>query len=273
MTDLIDAHIAHIRAGGYAGTTTADREELLRRMDRDLPMGLDQATTEELADWLARPGWSAETRATYYTHLRGFYTWACHPNSPILDWDPSAGLIRPRRPDAEPRPCTDAELAHILDHAVMPYGTWARLAAFGGLRCCEISVIDRVDITSAALHLRGKGGVLATVPMHPEIWRVVEPLPPGPVARDIDGTRLTPGQVSTRAGEYFRRHLHLRVSMHKLRHWYGTNLLRSGANIRVVQKNMRHKTLATTARYTAVTDREREIAVAALPVPRTDAPA
>lgn len=41
MSDLIEGHIAHIRAAGYSTVTITDREEVLRRVDRDLPYGLD----------------------------------------------------------------------------------------------------------------------------------------------------------------------------------------------------------------------------------------
>lgn len=42
---------------------------------------------------------------------------------------------------------------------------------------------------------------------------------------------------------------------------YGTNLLRGGANIRVVQELMRHESLATTAGYLQVEESERVEAI------------
>ena len=39
---------------------------------------------------------------------------------------------------------------------------------------------------------------------------------------------------------------------HQLRHWYGTNLLASGVDLRIVQELMRHKSVATTQLYTLV---------------------
>ncbi len=51
---------------------------------------------------------------------------------------------------------------------------------------------------------------------------------------------------------------------HRCRHTYATTLLRSGANIRVVQSLMRHQGLAVTARYLEVNDDERTAAVGRL---------
>ena len=48
MSDLIHAHLAHLRAGGYAPKTVGDRAKILDRLDRDLPYGIEQVGTEDL---------------------------------------------------------------------------------------------------------------------------------------------------------------------------------------------------------------------------------
>ena len=50
-------------------------------------------------------------------------------------------------------------------------------------------------------------------------------------------------------------------SHHRCRHAYGTALLASGANLRVVQELMRHESVTSTQMYTRVTDDERRRAV------------
>ncbi|MET9199038.1 tyrosine-type recombinase/integrase [Gordonia sp. NPDC003585] len=58
---------------------------------------------------------------------------------------------------------------------------------------------------------------------------------------------------------------------HCLRHHYGTELVRGGADLRVVQELMRHSSLATTAIYTAVSDdRKREAIERLAQRPRPD---
>ena len=57
-------------------------------------------------------------------------------------------------------------------------------------------------------------------------------------------------------------------SAHSLRHFYGTQTLRSsGGNLRVTQELMRHASPATTAIYTKVDDEQMRAAVDALPIP------
>jgi integrase/recombinase XerD len=53
---------------------------------------------------------------------------------------------------------------------------------------------------------------------------------------------------------------------HSLRHSFGTELVRRGANIRAVQELMRHASLATTQGYTQVLDEDRREAQSVLPV-------
>jgi len=53
-------------------------------------------------------------------------------------------------------------------------------------------------------------------------------------------------------------------SLHRARHTYATTLLRTGANIRVVQELMRHKSLSSTAIYTGVDEEELRNGIAGL---------
>lgn len=265
MTDLIAAHLRHIRAAGLARTTIVDRAELLRRVDQDLPFGLAEATVEELADWLAREGWSAQTRATYYGHLRGFFRWGTAGPDPILADDPSAGLTRPAVPQGVPKPVTDEELAAALDRSGPIWRRCILLAAYAGARCCEIATLDRSSVNPVTVTLTGKGGKSRVVPTHPAVWAAVGNLPPGPVAITTRGEPATAAYVSSAGYQHLARIGLPGVSMHRFRHWYATTLLNAGANLRVVQELLGHSSPNTTARYTLVTDEQRRIAVAALP--------
>lgn len=266
MSDLIEPHLRHIRAEGLSERTIIDRRIVLRRADRDLPLGLNQATVEELADWLARFG-TNQTKATYYGHLKAYYDWACdEARTEGLSWNPIASLTRPRVPRTAPRPVTDTELAEILDEARDPFRRWVVLAAYAGLRALEIATIERKDITEQTITVRGKGGKNAVLPTHPEVWRVVKDLPPGPITPRVAGGRITANNVSARFGEYCREKLGKDgITLHRFRHWFATTTLRQSQNLRVVQELLRHASPATTAIYTQVTDEERRIAVAALP--------
>lgn len=263
--DLLEAHVAHLRAGGYAERTIRDRYELLSRMDDQLPEGLCESTTDELAQWLADPTWSQWTRCTYYGHVRGFFRWACGGTDPWLDWDPSADLARPRNPGRVPHPVTEEELNAALSRSDRRWRLVIVLAAYAGLRAGEISRLRREDVTEEHVRIvKGKGGRDAVLPTHPAIWALVARMPAGLLVRTRTGKQFTGDQLSVMARHHFDAIGMPEVHLHRFRHLFATALLRAGSDIRTVQELMRHSSLATTAGYIAVTDEQKVTAVSAL---------
>jgi integrase len=252
----IARHSAHLRGAGYAANTVTDRAEVLRRAHHEMPYGLLEADVEDLSDWLARPGWSNQTRATYHGHLTGFFRWAADPKLvPHLSYDPSAGL------------------AHVLNRAEGRWLVYCLLAAYAGLRACEIATIRKEDISSEMIVVRGKGDRERAIPTHPVIWRAVRDFPRGPIARKHQNPGPASAKyVSIQTSLYLNRRLGPNeITLHRLRHWFGTALLRdveeggAGTNLRVVQELLGHSNPETTAIYTLVTGRQRRRAVSALP--------
>jgi integrase len=272
MTDWIARHLQHLRSIGLAeDTTIEDRREVLTRLDRELPLGLIEATVEELEHWLAGPAkppyWSNQTKATYYGHLVGFYRWAADPNRyPHLSYDPSVSLTRPKVMRGLPRPVTDDELAAVLAATQDRWHVYCLLAAYGGLRAGEIATIERSDINEDVIIIRGKGGKERAVPTYDDVWRAVSHFPGGPIARRVKGGLATPKYISIETSEYLNRVLGPNtITLHRLRHWFGTSLLLNGADLRTVQELMGHSSPTTTAIYTYITDRQRKMAISALP--------
>jgi integrase/recombinase XerC len=231
-------------------------------------MGLESALKNELAEWLARPNWSAQTRATYLGHIKSFFAWATEGDRPLLDYNPALNLKRPRVPRRLPRPVNAAQFDLIFTNAAEPYRTWLLLAAFAGLRAVEISRLDRENVTALQIAVLGKGNKPAVIRTHQKIWDAVKDLPPGPIAQKRDGRRATPNYVSYSVGRHLRSlGLPRGVSLHKLRHWLGTEALRQTGNLRTVQELLRHSSPATTAIYTAITDEQVWNAITSLPEP------
>lgn len=265
MSDLIEKHLRRLTAWGWSEETIKDRRKLLRRLDRDLPFGLEEATADELEDWLARFT-SNQTKATYYGHIVGFYTWACGEDG-YLDFNPAASLRRPKVPAGVPNPVTDDELAEVLSRAEEPFRTWLYLAAYAGLRPVEIAKLERKDVTEHTITVRGgKGGKNAAIPTHALIWAIVKDRPAGRITRQKTGGPCTADYISARCGDYLRRLGIHGIGCRRLRHWYATTALLNTHDLRIVQGLMRHSSPTTTAVYTQITDGQRRSAVDSLPV-------
>jgi integrase/recombinase XerD len=269
MTDLIAYHVTRCRRSNtFSPITIRDREELLHRVDVDLPLGITEATTEDLQEWLARPGWSAQTRATYFTHMIGFY----RDVADQLGWDPSAGLIRPKVPRGLPKPATEDEVRQSLADLPAPWDLYVMLAAAAGLRSSEVAGLDRRNVTEALVTVhQGKGGKSRTVETHPDLWRRIRLAPPGPIARLGSGRVMTGDQMSARVRYQLDRIGLAHLTMHRFRHRFATMLLRpralggAGADLLTVSELMGHANPNTTKIYALITSEQRRLAVNALP--------
>lgn len=145
--ELIEAYLEHLRQEGCTEKTIAGRRELLYRLNRDLAYGVGQVKDSELRAWLYRDGWSQNTRATYYAGLNSFYAWAADPEDPWLSDNPMRRLPAVKSAASVPRAATDAQVCAATTQTAEPFRTWAKLAARQGLRCIEISRLDREHIT------------------------------------------------------------------------------------------------------------------------------
>jgi integrase len=265
---LIDAYLDHLRRAGRTDETIRGRREILYRLNRTLPYGVGATSRAELSRWLYRDEWSRNTKYTYYMCLKSFYGFAFAPKDPWLSGpDPTEDMEPVTAPRGVPRPVTDEQLRRILTEAAEPYRTWATLAAYQGLRCIEISRLDREHVTEQQLIVvRGKGNRPRVHDTDPYVWAAIKDLPPGPVARTPDGQRATTFHVSSFAANHFRRRLHMPgVSLHRLRHWLGVTLQREYRDIRVTQGALGHVSLQSTQVYTDATAEQQRQARSMLP--------
>lgn len=265
--DMLSEYLEHLRRCGKAQSTIDGRREILGRLDRDLPYGLGQTCTSELADWLFRDRWKLNTKFTYYEAMKDFYAWAADPADPWISADPAVDLEPVRSIRGIARPCTDAQLREILARSREPFRSWAVIAAYQGFRCIEISRADREHFTEQMVIVpKGKGGRPRAHDLDPYVWEVVRDLPDGPIARrQDDGERASAFYISSLAANYWRRTLGIPVSMHMLRHWMGVNIQRAYKNIRVTQAALGHASLQSTQIYTDATAEEQRAARSTLP--------
>lgn len=273
--DLIGDYEKHLRRLDRSPNTITTYIRTLRQADRELPCGLASANTEELEDWLfstspAKRGGGERgktTRSHYVRILQGFGKWAADPKRRRLDFDATAELPRIAPPKGKPKPTREEVLSILIEQGGEPHRTRFLLAAYAGLRCCEIARLDREDVTAERIWLHGKGEKERFVPTHPVIWEAVKDLPPGPVARGEDGRRLTETQVSHRGNHRIRKLVGPGVtSMHKLRHRFGTQTYDGTKDLVAVQELLGHSDPGTTRRYVEMNRDRMAAAVASLPV-------
>jgi integrase/recombinase XerD len=268
-TDLIDLHIDAMIAQGMAESTLRTRRIILIAADAadEFEFGLDNAEQREVIRYLGRrdehgrPTWSANSLSTISYHLRAFYSWAKAAGE--LDLDVTAGLRPPPKRRTGARPITDAQLEMAVALTVDPVRTCVVLGAYAGLRCCEIASVYREDINPDTITVIGKGGDAASCTTHAAVWRTVEPLPPGLVILSVGG-QADADWVSRTVRRALRR-IGIPASAHQLRHTYATRLRRSGADLFVVQQELRHKSITSAQIYAGVSAAERRAAVDQVP--------
>lgn len=264
---LDDCRRRNLRPG-----TITQKRLALRRLDTAVhPTPLLEVSHDQLVAFLDRLD-QPESRATETSHLRTFYRWALIEG--LVGVDPAARLVRPRVPRRLPRPMPTNDLAVALDTAPERVRPWLVLAAYAGLRACEISGLRACDLMwDNDLPLlvvdQGKGGHARAVPMGPVVAEELAGLPRAGwlfPRRDGRPGPAPPHLVSKLANQHLRG-LGITHTLHTLRHWFATETLRAnGGDLRETQELLGHQSPVSTAIYTWTDPRKAAVTVAGLPV-------
>lgn len=221
-----------------------------------------EVSSAKLAQWLAQ--FAGHTRRTYHDHLQAFYSFLV--TSGRLRYNPMDEIPRPPTPRPMPRPLSQDDARRSLFAAEGDLRAYLLLGRYAGLRAFEVAKFSGEDIDAENLYVFGKGAKAEVLPTHPELWELAASYPKRgfwfPSERSAAG-HVTAHSVTMRVSRLFDR-LQIDGSSHRNRHYYGTELLRRGANIRVVQELMRHSDISTTIRYLGVDQAEKIAAIRAL---------
>lgn len=223
--------------------------------------------------------WAPSTRSTFLGTVRPFFAWAAAHIPAVAD-DISRQLRNPRKPDPLPRAQPVDAVAALLAGVPDARGrAIVLLMANCGLRRAEVARLNLrdVDLIDGRILVHGKGGKQRVAYASPEtvealrLWVAQRGGQPGALICHLDhpGRALSPTWVGTLVGRWMadaglKTMPHDGVSGHALRHTAATQLLRGGANVRVVQAAMGHASLVTTARYLRADDPEVRAAMASL---------
>jgi len=250
---------------GLSARTITDTMHTLRRLERAAGRPAHTVAALAISRFLGSDRLGPRSRYTYHGQLVGFYRWLANHDGGV---NAMALIPAPRLPRSVPRPISTEQLQALLG-VRMHRRTRAMilLAALAGLRAHEIAKLrgQDVDPDARTLHVVGKGGHGATIPLHPVLVEVAGSMPAH--GWWFPGNSRRPGQpIRSRCvvdviSQACKRAGIPGGTAHRLRHWYGTNLVLSGTDLRTTQTLMRHTNLASTAIYTQVVDEKRVEAI------------
>jgi integrase len=179
LDPLFAAYVCHLERKGRDPKTTARNRRSLVRLNNWLnKQGVDPKNATELvleeyvSQLTATLAPTTANRET--THLKACFKYACRLG--MIDRNPAEFVEAPKVSEQEPEVYSAQELrqirAEIMDdlEEVLFYGL-----AYGGLRRHELVELtwDAVDFEGQFLTVRGKGGKLRRVPLHPHLAEVL----------------------------------------------------------------------------------------------------
>lgn len=258
------------RAARRSKETLKLRAPIVQNFAEEISVSPVSACHGDIIEWFERhPEWSPATARTYWGALSSWFKWLCRQgyreDNPMVKLDP------PHLPACTPRPISDEDLRRLLVANIRKRTrVMILLAALAGLRVSEIARVrgEDIDLAGRLLYVRGKGGSLKTVPLHPMLVEAAAGMPAKGCwfpARDASGNPISGKSVSYTISKAMRRN-GVRATPHALRHWFGTKALRVSGDLRAVQTLMRHASVISTQIYTDVANDTRADVVAKLDV-------
>ncbi|WP_314148248.1 tyrosine-type recombinase/integrase [uncultured Leifsonia sp.] len=260
-------------AQGLSERTIVERAAVITRLVEFARVHPLQLTPLAIMAYVGQPALSDTSRATYHASIRAYCKWLVATDQRADD--PSTKTPTPKRPKGKPRPVFDNQLELMLATVNRRRTrTMILLGALAGMRVHEIAKAhgEDFDLTNEVVTITGKGGSTEMVPLHSDLVREAEQYPRNGYWFPAYASQSNAQHV-TRQGVYaaikgVMERAGIQGTPHQLRHWYGTSLLDRGADVRVVQRLMRHQSLDTTAIYTKVSLRREREAIALLALPR-----
>ncbi len=241
----------------------------------DRPAGA--ANRRDLDRFIARP-LAVSTQREYASIITACYRWL-HQQK-LIRRNPFAGYMLPKISPGVPRDLDPAAVRDLLELASLDRRDlcMVMLAYGAGLRAGEIAraAIQHVHLGPGGyLEVDGKAGKAGTVPLAPMLadflrgYLATRPHV-GPLIESQlrPGRHLAPKTISRRLGRLLRA-AGVQASGHALRHTFATQILAAGhgANIRAVQRLLRHEHLASTEIYTRRYEADAWAAIYLLPDP------
>jgi len=262
----------------------SDREIQVSKLS---PADLNPTTVRAYLAELGRRGDARSSMARKLSGLRTFLRYLRREG--ILDEDPAALAVSPRREQTLPAHLSEDEMTRLVEtpSGDDPLGRRDRaileLFYASGLRLSELVGIDVEDVNLRGRLVRvlGKGAKERIVPFNHAAENALREwlkdrselgtkheeqrtkngeqrttsrrLRTDPLFVNYRGTRLSARSVHRLVRRYVSQcSTRFGISPHALRHSFATHLLQRGADLRAIQELLGHARLSTTQRYTHV---------------------
>lgn len=242
------------------------RARYLAKLSREI--GFANVTEQNLTAWLSRPSLGPKSRGILISTYHSFFSFALrgdggkpiYPPVKVIEngqesyipFLPTQNIAKPKNHPRHPRPMPIDDIRNALAKADPKMRCFIACGAYEGMRCQEIAFLAVEDINEKTETLEithGKGDKSRYVPVHPEVLKALQNLPP-----PAEG-RFWPNETAesvSRKGNRFLRSLGIKSTMHQLRHFAGTSWYQaSGGDIVLVSGLLGHASIATTQTYAA----------------------
>ena len=263
MSALRQRLLEDLRIAGYAERTVETYVGAVSAFATYSAKRPDHCDHDDIRRWvvhLQAKGSSPMTIRLYLSALKFLYVRTLRRPEVMAD------IRLPKAARALPIVLSAAEVISVLDALETPrMRMFFTLVYATGLRLREACALQTSDIQKdrGVIHVRhGKGGRDRFVTLSPKLYTLlrsyyaeVRPAPPW-LFSGKGGNSLHP-DVPTRAIVEARRvaGIQKKISTHTFRHSFATHLLENGADLRVIQVLMGHRSVGTTTIYTHVSSK------------------
>lgn len=262
-TYLLSQYVQHLTARRCSPETIRTAKYVLRNLALSTGKRLEELQPDDLEAWQARRAGElgGRTLRSHVSYVRVFYGW-CVLEGHIAQ-DPTRRMCPPKARLTVPRPMPEARLVQAMDAADPPMAAILGLAAFAGLRACEIARLEWADCyldeDEPYLRVLGKGDRERLADCSLELRDLLTAVPGsrrGAVFKRADGR---PGHnTANRISKIANEHLHeqdVPDTLHSLRHRFITEIARRGG-IHRAREAAGHASISATQIYAQVVHSE-----------------
>ena len=270
-TELLNRWATWMRAQAWSEKTIRERTLMIERFAHRSRVAPEALTEDHVLELLGRPDIAAGTKATYHAHLSAWFRYL--RTAGVRDDDPLATIRRPRARRRTVKVLNSDHVRHLLQSGIRTRTrAMVLLAGYQGFRAHEIAKMHgrQVDVIGSELEVVGKGGEHDILPLHPLVAELALTFPrddwwfPRYGENHAGAEHILANSVVGTVGTAMKR-AGIDAGCHALRHWFGSELLRQGVDLRVIQQLMRHASLATTQQYLHVDATQRRAGLLTLP--------